>query len=145
MHRGPERTRQIILIIIIFITFQGAGAENQKSIASYNPDALQRLSVMLNISMGVEVYLHLNASKTLYRENNSLFRFPRRPVPFSILRGFFLFALRANVILQIFQFCLVADDSGADIENVLSSTWREFDGGSIAHAAGAGGFGLGGH
>ncbi|MDI8978100.1 hypothetical protein MJN47_31275, partial [Salmonella enterica subsp. enterica serovar Lubbock] len=33
--------------------------------------------------------------------------------------GIFLSALRANVLLQILQFFLVADDPGADIENVL--------------------------
>ncbi len=83
------------------------------------------------------------ASKSLYSETNLSFASPAVGwVPFPPA-GIFLFALRANVILQIFQFCLVADDSGADIENVLSSTWREFDGRSIAHAAG--GFGLGGH
>ena len=36
---------------------------------------------------------------------------------------------------------LVADDSGSDTKNVSSSNCREFDGGIIAHAGGAGGLG----
>lgn len=50
-------------------------------------------------------------------------------------------ALRSDVLLKRSQCCLVADDSIPDTENVSSSNWREFDGGSIAHAGGAGGFG----
>lgn len=50
-------------------------------------------------------------------------------------------ALRVDVFLQRSQRCLVADDSGSDTENVSSSNCREFDGGIIAHAGGAGGFG----
>lgn len=52
-------------------------------------------------------------------------------------------ALRLDVFLQDSQGCLVADDSGSDTENVSSSNVREFDGGFIAHAGGAGGFGCG--
>ena len=50
-------------------------------------------------------------------------------------------ALGSDVFLQRSQGCLVIDDSGPDTENVSSSNWREFDGGIIAHAGGAGGFG----
>ncbi len=35
---------------------------------------------------------------------------------------------------------MVAEDSGPDTENVSSSNCREFDGGIIAHAGGAGNF-----
>lgn len=52
-------------------------------------------------------------------------------------------ALRSDVLLKRSQCCLVADDSVPDTENVSSSNWREFDGGIIAHAGGAGGFGCG--
>lgn len=48
-----------------------------------------------------------------------------------------------NIVLQGSQGCLVADDSGPDTENVSSSNCREFDGGFIAHAGGAGGLGCG--
>ena len=50
-------------------------------------------------------------------------------------------ALRPDVFLKRSQCCLVADNSVPDTENVSSSNWREFDGGIIAHAGGAGGFG----
>ncbi len=50
-------------------------------------------------------------------------------------------ALSPDVLLKHSQCCLVADDSVPDTENVSSSNWREFDGGIIAHAGGAGGFG----
>jgi hypothetical protein len=50
-------------------------------------------------------------------------------------------ALATDVILEIPYLLLVADDSGPDIENVSSSNCREFDGGIIAQAAGAGGLG----
>lgn len=59
------------------------------------------------------------------------------------MRGKLFLALRPDVFLQILQFCLVADDSGSDTENVSSRIRREFDGGSIAHAAGDGGCGAG--
>lgn len=51
--------------------------------------------------------------------------------------------LRGDVVLQRPQGCLVAEDSGSDTENVSSSNCREFDGGIIAHAGGAGGLGCG--
>lgn len=49
--------------------------------------------------------------------------------------------LRHDIFLKRSQCCLVSDDSVPDTENVSSSNWREFDGGIIAHAGGAGGFG----
>jgi len=36
-----------------------------------------------------------------------------------------------DVRLRSLQGCLVGDDSGADIENRLSSSWSEFDGALI--------------
>ncbi|EZC44990.1 hypothetical protein BY80_04795, partial [Escherichia coli O121:H19 str. K5198] len=48
--------------------------------------------------------------------------------------------LSADIFLKHSQCCLVADDSVSDTENVSSSNRREFDGGIIAHAGGAGGF-----
>ena len=51
--------------------------------------------------------------------------------------------MRGDVVLQRPQGCLVAEDSGSDTENVSSSNCREFDGGIIAHAGGAGGLGCG--
>jgi hypothetical protein len=49
--------------------------------------------------------------------------------------------LSVDVLLQRLQGRLISLDAGSDTENVSSSNCREFDGGIIAHAGGAGGFG----
>ncbi len=52
-------------------------------------------------------------------------------------------ALSVDVLLQRLQGRLISLDAGSDTENVSSSNCREFDGGIIAHAGGAGGLGCG--
>src|SRR5690606_31970463 len=50
---------------------------------------------------------------------------------------------RPHEVLQVLQLLPILNHSSPDIPNSSSSCWTELEGGCIAHAAGAGGFGHG--